>query len=76
MKMTLKRLKEDAKSGKLSLEMVERNGSTKDIPNKLKGVRPVVDANTVSITLLNADGKKSALEIGRAALCECQQAHA
>ena len=66
---TLSDLKRDAKSGKISGEMIVRFGS-KDIPEKLQGIRKIVDANTVGITFLNLDGKKSECTIKCASLVE------
>jgi hypothetical protein len=66
---TLAQLKRDAKTGKLSGEMIVRFGKT-EIPERLKGIRPIVDANTVSIKFQNADGKKSDLPIECASLVE------
>ena len=67
--MSLANLKRDAKSGKLYGELVERFGET-EIIDRLKGRRKVVGANTVGITFLNTDGKKSECRIDRAALME------
>ena len=66
---TLADLKRDAKSGKISGEMIIRNGSN-NIPETLQGMRKIVDANTVGITFLNKDGKKSELPIKCASLVE------
>jgi hypothetical protein len=66
---TLADLKRDAKSGRISGEMVIRMGST-DIPETLKGRRKIVDANTVGIKFLNNNGKKSELRISCASLVE------
>lgn len=69
MGLTLAQLKRDAKSGKLYGELVERFGIT-EIHAHQQGLRKIVDANSVGITFLNHDGKKSALDIDRAALVE------
>ena len=66
---TLSQLKRDAKSGKVYMEMIERFGST-DIPDKLKGRRQLVDANSVGVKFLNNDGKKSELRVEAASLIE------
>lgn len=66
---TLADLKRDAKSGKLYGEMIRRNGST-EIIERLRGKRKIVDSNSVGITFLNADGKKSELRIESASLVE------
>lgn len=59
----------DAKSGKLSLELIERYGNTK-LPTHMQGKRKVVKANTVSLKLQNKDGKVSTLDIPKATLIE------
>lgn len=66
---TLAQLKRDAKAGKLFAEMVIRQG-TADIPERLKGKRQIIDANSVGITFLNNDKKKSELRIESASLLE------
>ena len=66
---TLADLKRDAKTGGLYGEMILRQGST-DIIDRLKGKRKIVDSNSVGITFLNADGKKSELRIQSASLVE------
>ena len=68
-KKTLADLKREAQAGKLSGEMVLRCGIP-NVPDKLKGIRRIVSANSVSITFLNTDGKKSELRITNAALTE------
>ena len=69
MVLTLAQLKRDAKSGKLYGELVERFGST-EILERLRGLRKILDANSVGITFLNTDGKKSECRIEKAALAE------
>lgn len=66
---TLADLKRDAKAGNIEGELVFRMGST-DIIERLRGRRKIIDANSVGITFLNNDGKKSELRIERAALLE------
>ena len=66
---TLADLKRDAKAGLISGEMVCRFGKT-DIPENLKGKRKIIDANSVGVKFLNADGKKSELRISAASLVE------
>ena len=66
---TLAELKRDAKSGNLFAEMIEFHGS-KEIPERIRGKRKIVDANSVGISFLNADGKKSELRIEAASLVE------
>lgn len=58
----------DAKSGKLKLELVERFGKTPY--ESMKGIRPVVDCNTVNLMLENPDGKISYLEVPKASLMD------
>lgn len=69
MKYTLTQLKEDAKTGKIKAEMVVRCGGT-DIPERLQGIKPLVDSNSVGIFFLNADGRKSEMQLKRAKLVE------
>lgn len=66
---TLADLKRDANSGKMYMLMIERYGST-DIIDRLKGVRPVLRANTVSVTLRNQTGEESEMRFQNAALTE------
>ena len=68
MRKSLAQLKRDAKSGQLKAVMIYRYGE--EIPDRLKGVRPIVDSNSVAIFFRNADGKKSELQIKNATLCE------
>lgn len=71
MKKTLAQLKRDAKAGNLVCEMIEHYGKTgDDIPERLRGKRPVIGANTVAIIFRNSDGKKSELRIERASLVD------
>ena len=63
---TLAELKRVAKQGILEGNMVYRFGS--DIPERLKGFRKIIDANTVGIMFMNNDGKKSTLDILGASL--------
>ena len=69
MSYTLAQLKRDCNEHKIKAEMVVRCGGT-EIPERLKGVRPLVSANSVSITFLNADGARSEMPIKRAALID------
>jgi hypothetical protein len=66
---TLAELKRDAKSGKLFAEMTVFCGGD-EIPERLRGVRQIVDSNSVGIFFLNANGKKSELRIPSASLIE------
>ncbi len=71
MRMTLAQLKRDANSGTLLLEMVERYGDTGEaIPKKLRGKRKVLQTNSVTLILLNADGEESTLYIDSAKLID------
>lgn len=68
---TLAQLKRDAYSGRLSLEMIERYGKTgSEIPERLRGIRKVIGANTVCIKLLNLDGAESKLPLPNARLVD------
>lgn len=68
---TLAQLKRDAKDKKISLEMIEWYGQKgAEIPERLRGVRKVIGANSVAIMLLNADGKESELRPEAASLVE------
>lgn len=67
-KKTLADLKRDAKSGKLSLEMIYRYGE--EIPERIKGARRVIDANTAAIKLMTNDGNISELRPEAAALID------
>lgn len=68
---TFSDFKRDAASGTMSLELLERFGSTgDDIPERLRGVRKVCGVNTVSIKLLNSHGEKSELRLENAKLTE------
>lgn len=66
---TLAELKREAKAGKISGKMVVRFGSD-EIPERLQGIRKIVDANTVGIKFQNSDGKTSELKIDAASLVE------
>ena len=68
---TLVQLKQDAKSGRMSMEMTERYGAYgEQIPEKLRGIRRVVGANTVALHLQNNDGNISELQVKCASLVE------
>ncbi len=68
---TLAQLRQDAKSGRMSMEMTERYGNIgEQIPEKLRGIRRVVGSNTVALHLRNKDGKISELQIKYASLVE------
>lgn len=71
---TLTQLKKDAKAGNLFAEMIIRQGTT-DIPDMIKGKRQIIDANSVGITFLNNDKKKSELRIECSALLEYTDDH-
>ena len=68
MRKTLAQLKRDANTGKLSAELVYRFGE--DIPERLRGVRPITGSNSVAIFFRNANGQESECRIRRSALCE------
>ena len=68
---TLADLKRDAASGKMSLELIERYGQTgEEIKSTMRGIRPVIGCNSVSISILNHDGNISELRYGCAKLVE------
>ncbi|MEF9983743.1 MAG: hypothetical protein RR806_07450 [Oscillospiraceae bacterium] len=66
---TLAQLKRDCKAKILKAEMTIRCGDT-DIPERLQGIRPLVDSNSVAIFFLNSDGKQSEMQIKRSKLVE------
>lgn len=72
--MTLAQLKRDANSGKMSLEMTERYGST-EIIERLRGIRKVKKANSVAIICINLDGQESELRINSAKLIDYDGKH-
>lgn len=68
---TLVQLKQDAKSGRMSMEMTERYGAYgEQIPEKLRGIRRVIGVNTVALHLQNNDGNISELQVKCASLVE------
>lgn len=66
---TLAELKREAKAGILSAELVERFGSDQ-IPERLRGRRKIIGANTKDIKFMNLDGTISELRIDAASLIE------
>jgi len=66
---TLSDLKKDAKSGRMTAELVLRYGDT-NIPELQRGKRRVINSNTVSITMLTNNGKESSLPLPFASLVE------
>lgn len=73
MKYSLAQLKRDAKTGLIEAELIVRCGekcTPENLPPRLQGIRKMVDSNTVAIFFLNADGRKSELEIKKASLVE------
>ena len=68
---TLVQLRQDAKSGRMSMEMTERYGAIgEQIPEKLRGIRCVVGSNTVALHLRNNDGNISELQVKYASLID------
>ena len=68
---SLAQLKRDAKSRTVYMECVNHFGSTGDaIPERLRGPRPLYDANSRALFFVNADGSLSELQIYRAALVD------
>lgn len=74
MKKTLAQLKMDAKTGRLFVKMIIRNGST-NIPEVLQGGRQVVDYVGDSLIILNNDDRRSTLKIESAKLIEYTDSH-
>lgn len=74
MKKTLAQLKRDAKSGNLFAKLIIRQGTT-NIPERLQVVRQIIGSNSVGITFLTKDGKKSELTIESASLVEYTDTH-
>ena len=68
---TLADLKRDAKSGNMSMVMLEWYGKTGvDIKPILRGIRKVEGANSVALLLRNNEGNTSELRIKYATLIE------
>ena len=68
---TLADFKRDCKAKAIRLELVERYGNTGDkIREHLRGVRSILKVGTVKITLVNGDGRESALWYPKATLLE------
>lgn len=65
---TLAELKREANAQTISAEMVYRYG--KEIPERLRGIRKAVRANTVAVFFQNADGAESELSIKSASLID------
>ena len=71
---TLADLKRDAKSGNMSMEMLEWYGKTgEDIKLILRGIRKVEGANSVALLLRNNEGNTSELRIKYCCLRRRQQ---
>lgn len=68
MNKSLAQLKRDAKTGKYKYKMIYRYGQ--EIPERLQGIRTLVDSNSVSISFLNLNGEKSELNIRSAKLID------
>ena len=66
--MTIAELKRDIANKNLEAEMVYRYGE--EIPERLKGVRPLLRSNSVAIFFRNANGAESELRIPRSNLIE------
>ena len=68
---TLAELRRDARSGRMSVEMLEWYGKTgEDIKPILRGIRKVEGANSVALLLKNNEGNTSELRIKYATLVE------
>ena len=73
MKKSVAQLKRDANSGKMFLELVERYGKTdKEIPERIRGKRRLLGANSVSLMIARSDfpTQASEMRICSAALVE------
>ena len=71
MQKTIAELKRNANSGRMCLEMLKWHEAEGDqIPERLRGVRPVLRANTVALILKNNNGHESELRIPAASLME------
>lgn len=69
--MTVAELKRNAKSGKLSMELLQEGMWADGLPNRLKGIRPCVGVNSTHLILKAADSeKRSQCDIPRASLVE------
>lgn len=66
--MTLAQLKREANAQSISAEMIYRYGE--EIPERLRGVRKAIRANTVAVFFQNADGCESELSIKAASLID------
>ena len=59
----------DAKSGNMSLEMIEYYGN-KNVPPRVQGIRKVIKINSVDMLLKQSDGEVSHLSIPKASLMD------
>lgn len=72
MAMTLADIKRKANSGNMFLELVEWKGKQgNDIPERIRGLREVLRANSVGLILKTNSGEESSLDILSAKLVEC-----
>lgn len=69
MALTLAQLKRDAKNGFISGEIVSYFGG-KEIPEMLRGIRKIVDSNSMGIKFRNTNGEISTLYVKCASLIE------
>ena len=67
---TLAEFKREAKKGNMYLEMIGNDNYRNELPDRLKGKRPVTEVHSNHIIVKTADGKKSYLEMNRASLVE------
>lgn len=65
-----KRRVNDKNKNPIKLEVISYYGSHDNIPEKLKGVREVINCNTACFNIQNANGSPSRLDVPRAALFE------
>ena len=66
---TLAEFKRDAATGKMSLELVERFGST-NIIERLQGIRKISKVRTAAVVLVNQNGSESELRFDSAKLVD------
>lgn len=70
MSKTLAELKKDCKNGLIEVEMQAAGMWANGLPERLKGWRRAIGANSVAVFFLNSEGKKSELQLSNASLIE------
>lgn len=69
--LSVAELKRHAMNGTMCLELIEWHGKSGDaIPERLRGIRKVIKANSVGLSLLNGDASPSELRIESAKLVD------